>query len=138
MSIRIIVILVLFGLGVVGVAAQEKAIKIDKDGDFHIDSRTVVGDRTLERGMYRVLLTKVNGRDILVVYSIPMRHFSKAMWPAARTELFRIEVTPEPGIAVTKSILTVLKSKKVQLGLDLSFKGDPTRYVLPHATTVEK
>lgn len=115
-------------------AQREKLIRIDGDGDFHLGTRTIVANHILEKGMYRVTVTHVNGGHRITFFKVPMNHFGKGMWPGARRELFRIEAMSEPGAEVKKTTLKVLRKDNVQLGLDLTFKGDPTRYVLPRAT----
>ena len=116
---------------------REKLIKIDGDGDFHLGTKTVVADHILDTGMYRVTLSHVNGRDLVTFYEVPMKRFGKGMWPGARRELFRIGVRAQPGTAVKKTTLKVLKKGKVQLALELNFKGNAARYVLPEARIAE-
>lgn len=109
---------------------KEKLIKIDGEGDFHLGTRTIIGDHILEKGMYRVTITHVNQRHLVTLYNVPMNKFGKGMWPGARKELFRVEVRSEPGIAVRKTTLKVLKREKFQLALEITFKDHPTRYIL--------
>ena len=128
------IVILLLGANIV-LGQRQKLIKIDSEGDFHLGTRTMVGDHMLEKGMYRVTISHINSRNMIAFYKVPMNGFGKGMWPGARRELFRIEVVSEPGIATNRTILRVLKKESVQFGIDLTFKGDPARYVLPVANS---
>lgn len=118
-------------------AQQVKLIKIDSDGDFHIDTKTIVADHLLRKGMYRARLQHVNGREEIAFYTIPMGTHAKGMQPGNPAEIFRVPVAAVPGTKVKKTILEVVKNGKVQLAREISFKGEDTRYILPSAQIVE-
>lgn len=70
---RALTVLIAIGLSAAAVYAQrQKTVKIDNDGDIHIDRRVEIGDRIVNRGMYRISTTSVNGRKTLVFRAIPM------------------------------------------------------------------
>lgn len=72
-------------------AQSEAKIRIDRDGDFHVRSPLTVGDKQLNRGMYRASRIAVNGTNYVVFRKVTMGSPWRSMGPAwVSTEIGRI------------------------------------------------
>jgi hypothetical protein len=63
-------------------AQSEAKLRVDRDGDFHFRSRVVFGEKTLQRGMYRINRIAVNGNDYVALRTVTMSSPLRSMGPA--------------------------------------------------------
>ena len=131
-SLLALIGMVIFTLAVSG--QRDKLIGVDRDGDFHVGTATLVGDHVLQPGMYNVSFTAINGRDLLIFSKVGMDRSGKGMRPRLTRASFRVEVTSDRTDAIAKrSSLRVIKrtARQPQVAVEFIYKGRRERYLLP-------
>lgn len=90
-------------------AQSEAKIRIDRDGDFHLRSQLTVGDKNLNRGMYRASRIAVNGTNYVVFRKVTMGSPWRSMGPAwVSNEVARIRCVDQTrGVVNRRSVITL-------------------------------
>lgn len=115
------------------IAQHEKQVKIDRDGEFHLDTKTIVDGKVLEPGMYRLGMVFVNGQPVVIFSNVAMNRWGKSMWPSVRSEILRTRVKSLPTEARRdgpSAILVVRRSEnpRRQFALEIRYKGQSFIY----------
>ncbi len=67
-------------MGVLAFGQEQKTVRIDSDGDFHLDRKMEIGDNLVGRGMYHVSWRSINGRVVFVFNVLSMSSGAKHFW----------------------------------------------------------
>lgn len=60
---------------------EQKTVRIDNDGDLHLDRPVKIGASSVGRGMYHVSHVSINGRLVAIFRALPMPAGAKNMGP---------------------------------------------------------
>lgn len=116
------------------VAQKEKLIGVDKDGDFHVDSQTKVGERTVTKGMYQIYRVDINAEPFIVIRKVAMSNYGKTMGSLQRgNKVVRLKCTIQPVDEQNKKskILVHQTAANESLAIAVWFRGEKVKYVLP-------
>lgn len=116
------------------IAQKEKLIGVDKDGDFHIDSATRIGDRTVTKGMYQIYRVDINAEPFIVIRKVAMTNYGKTMGSLERgEEVVRLKCTIQPVAGENKKskILVRKTAENERIALEVWFRREKLKYILP-------
>ena len=116
------------------IAQKEKLIGVDKDGDFHVDSPTKVGERTVTKGMYQIYRVDINAEPFIVIRKVAMTNYGKTMGSMQRgNEVVRLKCTIQPVAGENKKskILVRKTAENERIALEVWFRREKVKYILP-------
>ncbi len=132
--LKFVIFIAVVGLFVLPVIAQnEKTIDVDRDGEFHFDSPTRFGGKTIEKGMYRIYQVFINGEHFIIIRKVAMNGY-KVMAPltpgdeVARSKCTEGSVDTE--FRKTK-ILVRRNAAKERIAMEVWFRGERVKHILP-------
>lgn len=108
-------------------AQSERRVRLDREGDFHVRSQFTVGEKTLNRGMYRASRIAANGTNYVVFRKVTMGSPWRSMGPAwVSTEVARIKCVDQGrGVVNQRSEIMLKRSEGNRWGIvEVRFKGE--------------
>ena len=114
------------------VAQKEKTIGVDRDGEFHFDSPTRFGGKTIEKGMYRIYQVFINGEHFIIIRKVAMKGY-KAMAPlmlgdeVARSKCTEGSIDKE----IRKTKILVQRDANASIAVEVWFRGERLKHILP-------
>jgi len=134
-SFQIALFIIFIGfLAFPAIAQKEKLIGFDKDGDFHIDSATRIGDRTVTKGMYQIYRVDINAEPFIVIRKVAMTNYGKTMGSLQRgNEVVRLKCAVQPVEEQNKKsqILVRKTAENERIALEVWFRREKVKYILP-------
>ena len=131
---KFIFIVAVLGLFILPVFSQsEKTIGVDSDGEFHFDSPTRFGGKTIGKGMYRIYQVSINGEHFIIIRKVAMKGY-KSMAPlkvgdeVARSKC--VEEAVDNEIRKTK-ILVRQNAANERGAMEVWFRGERVKHILP-------
>lgn len=116
------------------IAQNEKTIGVDRDGEFHFDSPTRFGGKTIEKGMYRMYQVFINGEHFIIIRRVAMNRSGKSMAPLTLgDEVARSKCTErlaDKEFSKTK-ILVRRNAANERIALEVWFRGEKAKHILP-------
>lgn len=135
MFLRFMVLIALVGLFISPAFAQnEKTIGVDRDGEFHFDSPTRFGGKTIKKGMYRIYQVSINGEHFIIIRNVAMSRYGKSMAPLTPgDEVARSKCTEEPvDIEFGKTkILVRRNAANERIASEVWFRDEKVKHILP-------
>ena len=115
-------------------AQNEKKIGVDKDGEFHFDSKTKVGGKTIKTGMYRISQVFVNGEHFIVIRNVSMIHYGKGMGTMnLGDEVARVKcmISSVEDQNKKSKILVRRNAANERIAMEVWFRGEKARHIFP-------
>lgn len=133
--LKFVVFIAIVGLFILPAFAQnEKTIGVDSDGEFHFDSPTRFGGKTIKKGMYGIYQVFINGEHFTIIRKVAMSRYGKSMAPLTPgDEVARSKCTEgsvEKEIRKTK-ILVRRNAANERIAVEVWFRGEKAKYILP-------
>lgn len=129
------VVFAIIALFTVSASAQkEKTIPVGKNGNFHIGSRLMVGDKTIKAGMYKMEHLIANREHFIVIRLVKMNRYVRGMGNLKLgDEVARVKGTAGRGTARNRNsvILTRRDATGKRVAHEVWFRGENVVYVLP-------
>lgn len=116
------------------VAQNEKTIGVDSHGEFHFDSKTKVGGKTIKSGMYRISQVFVNNEHFIVIRKVPMISSGKGMGvqkPADEVARVKCTIWPVEDQNKKSKILVRRNAANERIALEVWFRGEKAKHILP-------
>lgn len=133
--LKLVVLVAMVGLFTIpAVAQKDKTIGVDSHGEFHFDSRTTVGGKTIKSGMYRISQVFVNNEHFIVIRKVPMVSSGKGMGvQKPGDEVARVKCTIRPVEDQNKKskILVRRNAANERIALEVWFRGEKAKHILP-------
>jgi len=131
--LKFAVLIAIVGLFTIPSSAQkEKIIGVDRDGEFHFDSPTRFGGKTIKKGMYRIYQVSINGEHFIIIRKVAMNRYGKSMLLKLGEEVARSRCTEgsaDNAIRKTK-ILVRQNEAKERIAMEVWFRGESIRHIL--------
>ncbi|MBP9109227.1 MAG: DUF2911 domain-containing protein [Pyrinomonadaceae bacterium] len=131
--LKFAVLIAIVGLFTIPSSAQkEKIIGVDRDGEFHFDSPTRFGGKTIKKGMYRIYQVSINGEHFIIIRKVAMNRYGKSMSLKLGEEVARSRCTEgsaDNAIRKTK-ILVRQNEAKERIAMEVWFRGESIRHIL--------
>ena len=132
--LKFAIFIAMVGVFIIPTAAQnEKTIGVDKDGEFHFDSPTKFGGKTIKKGMYRIYQVSINGEHFIIIRNVAMSRYGKSMAPLTPgDEVARSKCTEESvDIEFRKTKILVRRNgAKERIVAEVWFRGEKTKHIL--------
>lgn len=132
------ILIAMLGLfAIPAVAQKEKTIGVDRDGEFHFDSPTRFGGKTIEKGMYRIYQVFINGEHFIIIRKVAMKGY-KAMAPLMLgDEVARSKCTEGPvGKEIRKTKILMRRNVTDEsIAVEVWFRGERLKHILPTQPT---
>lgn len=132
--LKFAVLIAIVGLFTIPSSAQkEKIIGVDRDGEFHFDSPTRFGGKTIKKGMYRIYQVSINGEHFIIIRKVAMKGY-KSMAPlkvgdeVARSKC--VEEAVDNEIRKTK-ILVRRNAANERVAMEVWFRGERVKHIVP-------
>jgi|CXWL01.1.fsa_nt_gi hypothetical protein len=138
MKKQFLIAFVIFGTLVVfstlTAAEQEReTITVQKSGRFHLGKAVIVGDKTLEAGMYQIQHSDENGRHTVIFRVVEMGYRGNMGNQTLGAEITRVECTVEG--ADKKILHTKVMIRKNAAGereaFEVWIRGERVKHILP-------
>ncbi|MBK9214693.1 MAG: hypothetical protein IPM59_03715 [Chloracidobacterium sp.] len=133
--LKFVIFIAVIGLFVFPVIAQnEKTIGVDRDGEFHFDSKTKVGGKMISSGMYRISQVFVNGEHFIVIRKVPMVSSGKGMGvqkPGDEVARVKCTIWQVEDQNKKSKILVRRNAANERIALEVWFRGEKAKHILP-------